>query len=268
MLKYYSTEPSQYSYEEQGSYYYKIFLRENISATDSQYSCNEYSINVLKQDDIESYLTDNFSILLENAKLNEQNRILSEKINTLEKQLTNSDYQIIKCTENYMLGSVLPYDFSKLLYDRQKIRDEINNLQDTESLTQDLLSEEKERKIKEMSAASQTTITNGIDFNEKHYRLNTTDQINLTSLYALALNGNSVPYHADGEVCSIYTAEEMVNLATTATQFIIYHTTYFNLLKHQILSMESIDEVQAVSYGMTLNDEYQTVLNSITSQNS
>jgi hypothetical protein len=120
------------------------------------------------------------------------------------------------------------------------------------------------RKIIEMSAICQTTITNGIDYNGEHYRLNTTDQINLTSLYSLAQLGQSVPYHADGQVCRIYTPEEMVGLAQAGTQWIIYHTTYFNLLKHQILEMSTIEEVEAVTYGMELKPEYQSTLNAIT----
>lgn len=162
-----------------------------------------------------------------------------------------------------MLGSILPYDFSKLLFNRMEIRDNINALQDN-SLEVDALEKLKERKITEMSAASQTTITNGIDYNEKHYRLNTTDQINLTSLYSLAQSGASVPYHADGEVCRVFAPEEMCGLVQNATKWVIYHTTYFNLLKHQILALETEDEIKAVYYGIELKDEYKSVLKSIT----
>jgi hypothetical protein len=98
--------------------------------------------------------------------------------------------------------------------------------------TGDSLDEERNKKIIEMMAYSQTTITNGIDYNEKHYRLNTTDQINLITLYSLAAQGKSVPYHADDEVCRVFTPDEIVGLVNAASAWIIYHTTYFNLLKH------------------------------------
>ena len=45
---------------------------------------------------------------------------------------------------------------------------------------------------------------------------------------------------------------------------ILFHTTYFNLLKHQILEMSTIEEVEAVTYGMELKPEYQSTLNAIT----
>ena len=117
-----------------------------------------------------------------------------------------------------------------------------------------------------MCSLCQTTITSGIDYNDEHYRLNTTDQINLTSLYSLAQLGQSVPYHADGKVCRIYTSEEMIRLVQTATKWVIYHTTYYNLLKHQIQDMTDIDEIKKVEYGTELSSEYQTILNTILTQ--
>ena len=55
----------------------------------------------------------------------------------------------------------------------------------------------------------------------------------------------------------------MIGLVEKSMQWIIYHTTYFNLLKHQIIDMETKEEVENVVYGMELNEEYQQVLNSI-----
>lgn len=263
MIKQSNELVEKYSLNKVSDYYYKVLLRDNIKEENNIYTYNEYELVIAAKDNINEYINENFDILLNQAKVNEENKILKEKIETLKKQLDNSDYQILKCTESFMLGSVLPYDFSKLLSDRMGIRDSINALQD-DSLEVDALEKLKERKITEMSAASQTTITNGIDYNEKHYRLNTTDQINLTSLYALAQAGTSVPYHADGEVCRVFTPEEMCGLVQNATKWVIYHTTYFNLLKHQILSLETEDEVKSVYYGIDLKDEYKSVLNSIT----
>ncbi len=265
MYKAYLTEPESYSYEEISNIYYKVILRNNISQKDNLYTANEYTIVLIKNDsDIDEYIKGNFDTLLEQAKVNEKESNLNKKIENLKKRLDDSDYQILKCSENFMIGNVLPYDFSKLLSNRIGIRDEINKLQNDELTIESTLEEEKQRKIIEMMSYSQTTITNGIDYNNKHYRLNTTDQINLTTLGALAAQGQSVPYHADGEICSIYTAEEMNGLIAAASKFIIYHTTYFNLLKHQILNLDAIEEVKAVYYGVELKDEYKAVINAIT----
>lgn len=51
------------------------------------------------------------------------------EIETLKQQLTNTDYQIIKCSECSMLGQPLPYDLPALHQQRQAIRDQINELE-------------------------------------------------------------------------------------------------------------------------------------------
>ena len=39
--------------------------------------------------------------------------------------------------------------------------------------------------------------------------------------------------------------------------------TMFNILKRQILEIESEEEVEFVKYGMKLKEEYQSILNTI-----
>ena len=39
--------------------------------------------------------------------------------------------------------------------------------------------------------------------------------------------------------------------------------TYFNILKHQILEMETGVEVEVVKHGMKLREEYQSISNTI-----
>lgn len=266
MLKVSYLKPEIFSYEVISNNLIRLFIRENIIEDSGKFTYNEYSLIVNNKDNLEDDIEENFSIYLAQAKENENNNKKLEKIDNLKKSLSNTDYQIIKCVENFMLDSALPYDFSSLLYNRTLWRDEINSIQDN-SLTEELtLDQEKERKILEMMACCQSIITNGIDYNNEHYRLNTTDQINLTSLGALAQQGKSVPYHADGKVCRIYTSDEMLGLIQAATQFIIYNTTYFNLLKHTINSMTDVETVKSVAYGMELSEEYKEVLNSIISE--
>lgn len=157
MIKQSNEAVDKYSLNKVSNYYYKVLLRDNIEEKDSIYTYNEYELVIAAKNNADEYVNENFDNLLNQAKANEENKILQEKINTLKKQLDNSDYQILKCTENFMLGSVLPYDFSKLLSNRMEIRDNINALQN-DSLEVDALEKLKERKITEMSAASQTTM--------------------------------------------------------------------------------------------------------------
>lgn len=266
MLKKSTNMPLKIEYNIVSDKVIQAFLRENIELKSGAYNYNEYSLLINNSEDIMQDIESNFDIYLAQAKENENTLKKSMKIDNLKNSLASTDYQIIKCVESYMIDSILPYDFASLLYDRMSWRDEINSIQ-ADSLTIDsTLEQEKTKKIAEMMACCQNIISTGIDYNEEHYRLNTTDQINLTSLGALAQQGKSVPYHADGQICRIYSSEEMLGLVQAATQFIIYNTTYFNLLKHTILDMTDIEEVKQVEYGTELSSEYQTILNTILTQ--
>lgn len=246
---------------------YKIKLRTDILEYNNYYSYNQYEIiTEITNENVDEEIEINFDKYLELGRFEDEIRRKENLIKSCKRSLSNSDYQIIKTLENYSLGLTLPYDYSELISERQEKRDLINNLEAAATEDIDELAQCKSRKITEMCSICQTTITSGIDYNNEHYRLNTTDQINLTSLGALAQQGKSVPYHADGQVCRIYSSEEMLGLVQAATQFIIYHTTYFNLLKHIILDLTDVDEVKNVEYGMELSSEYQTILNTILTQ--
>lgn len=266
MLKKSKIEPKKIEYKILSNNVVKVFLRENIILESDEYVYNEYSLLINNKENIIADIEENFNIYLSQAKENENSLKKTMKINNLKTSLDNTDYQVIKCVENYMLDSVLPYDFSTLIYERIAWRDKINCIQENLLTEEPSLEQEKERKIMEMMACCQSIISNGIDYNDEHYRLNTTDQINLSTLSALAQQGKSVPYHADGQVCRIYEPSEILGLISKATQFIIYNTTYFNLLKHTILNLESTEEIKAITYSSALPEEYQKVLDSITNQ--
>ena len=253
---------------------YKVFFRENIkSLTTDKVSCDEYTIlteNSTPEETktIEAFVESNKEILLSSAI--EQDKIKSNqnKIEDMQTGLTNTDYKVLKNLENFMIGIPFEQDLSSICANRQLMRDSINNIQQDISDDDDLLSQAKQRKINEVSLTSQSMIINGVEFNGKRYRLNTTDQINMSALSAMAQMGNKVPYHADGEICRVFEPEEMVQLAQTATNWIVYHTTYFNLLKHQILEYDNLEDVEKVYYGTKLKDEYQQIINTIISNGS
>ena len=131
-----------------------------------------------------------------------------------------------------------------------------------EGLTIDFL---RQSKVNEMSATCRGTIEAGFDFGALHFSLDTQDQLNLITLSALAETQELIPYHADGELCRFYTADEMKQIVAAATQFKMYHTTYYNALKNYINNLDTIEDIAAVTYGMELPEEYQSdVLKAIT----
>ena len=117
-------------------------------------------------------------------------------------------------------------------------------------------------KLNEMSYACRKTIEAGFDLElrgeTKHFSLDTQDQLNLMSLGIMAQTQSLIPYHADGEECDFYTAEEINEIIDTANAFKIYHTTYYNALKGYINSLETIEDIAAVTYDMEIPEEHQT----------
>ena len=120
----------------------------------------------------------------------------------------------------------------------------------------------KDAKLREMSATCRQTIESGFDLElrgeTQHFSLDTQDQLNLISLSEMAKTQTLIPYHADGEVCTFYTNEEINSIVETATAFKIYHTTYYNALKTYINALETIEEISAITYGVEIPDEYKS----------
>lgn len=122
----------------------------------------------------------------------------------------------------------------------------------------------KKSKIDEMSYVCNQTITNGFDVvlsdgNQHHFSLTTQDQLNLITLSSMVANGETqIPYHADGELCKLYSAEDINTIIETATQFKTYQVSYFNTLKMYIGSLKRKKSVAAIQYGMAIPEEHQS----------
>lgn len=121
----------------------------------------------------------------------------------------------------------------------------------------------REKKLKEMSMISQEAIFAGFDVVlsdglSHHFSLNTQDQLNLITLSAAASTGQPTPYHADGEPCKFYSPLDLQAVLTEATSHKTYHTSYFNSLKAYINSLDNVDDIVKVEYGMVIPVEYQS----------
>lgn len=55
--------------------------------------------------------------------------LIKEDIAKLTKQLTDTDYKVIKSYEASLIGRTVPYDFNQVHAERQAIRDKINELE-------------------------------------------------------------------------------------------------------------------------------------------
>lgn len=122
----------------------------------------------------------------------------------------------------------------------------------------------KQLVIDRMSEECRKTIESGFDIELsngiKHFSLTTQDQININTLILLSNQLELIPYHADNEACVFFTKQVFNEIAQKATQYITYHVTYFNSLKTYIKSLTTESEVDAVTYGMEIPDEFKSVV--------
>ena len=192
-------------------------------------------------------------------------------------QLYRSEWMQPFCRkEKYQLVSIVAIDkeeydiYLKAIADNKTIEEiipqpinEIPEEQFNDEINQASINFIRSSKINEMSRACNQIIEAGFDIElngeSHHFSLTTQDQLNLISLQGMLGQGAlQVPYHADGETCRFYSAEEMDAIISAATGFKIYHTTYYNALKNYINSLDNIQDIAAITYGIELPEEYQS----------
>jgi len=122
----------------------------------------------------------------------------------------------------------------------------------------------KDNKINYLSYCCNQMIENGIDITLSdeeihHFSLTKEDQINLMECKAQLENGDElISYHADNEICTYYSAADMLLIINTCIFHKKYHITYFNSLKHYVNSLETLEDISDVSYGIEIPIEYQS----------
>ena len=115
-------------------------------------------------------------------------------------------------------------------------------------------------KLAELSAACSQAIIAGCDVElsaaSGHISLTAEDQINLTAaLNAVEQGAAGYPYHLDGQLCAVFSAADIRQLAQAAASHKLYHTTYYNHLAAWVRRSETTEEVQAITYGTELPED-------------
>lgn len=132
--------------------------------------------------------------------------------------------------------------------------------------TDNAVSVVKASKLKEISDACNSVIVAGVDIvlggETVHFNLSIEDQSNINNLFRVVeLGGTEFPYQSDGGVCRIYSASEIVQIYISAQSLITSQTTYHNELKQYVQTLDNVEDISAVQYGMTLPEPYLTKMN-------
>lgn len=134
-----------------------------------------------------------------------------------------------------------------------------------ENADADILDRVRQAKIAMLSNICHEVIVNGFDYSDgHHYSLDENDQNSLNSLSVKASQGLTTIWHYDGGECQPYTPEEMTALTRYAFQYITYHQVYFNQLRAYVNSIDNLDNLKVITYGIALPDTYAEKLNEYT----
>ena len=182
----------------------------------------------------------------------------------IKSQLEYISIQTIQITEqeyNILLGT---FETEETIdYEHEEVEPSEEEQEPVDPIEMETLNYVRSSKIKEMSYQCNKTIENGFDIEMEdgtyHYSYALEDQLNLMNLSAAIARGEEqLSYHADGELCRFYTAAEINEIISVGNTWKTYHTTYFNALKAYINSLETIEEISAITYGIELPEEFKT----------
>ena len=115
------------------------------------------------------------------------------------------------------------------------------------------LDEIRTDKLAELSASCNAAITAGMDVETtqgtEHFSLQETDQINLTTALSAVQSGAAgYPYHADGQLCRLFTASEIQAIAAASVKHKLYHTTLCNHLLTWARRAATKEELSGITY--------------------
>lgn len=132
------------------------------------------------------------------------------------------------------------------------------------------LEDKRAAKTAAMSAACNAAITAGMDVETtqgtEHFSLQETDQINLTAAVTAVQQGAAgYPYHADGELCRMFSAAEISAVGEASIAHKLYHTTYCNHLFAWI-RRATASELTGITYGAELPEDLAASMQALLTQ--
>lgn len=237
--------------------YYKIILDNNFIGVVSSENFRKYNKDsgfLLRSNELDGEYVRYEDLLYRDFWMSEISTTLFTYINAQITEITSEEYQTIISLEDNTEEIV-----RLITPEEETISEEIEEVEITPDITIEYV---RTTKLKQLSAQCRLIIENGFDLELRgknhHFSLDTQDQLNLISLSAMAQTQSLIPYHADGEECEFYTAEEINQIISEATTFKNYHLSYYNSLKTYINTLDTIEAIAAITYGTPIPDEYKS----------
>ena len=131
----------------------------------------------------------------------------------------------------------------------------------TEKAPEPTLEQLKQGKITALSATCEQTIYNGLELElsagAERFEYKNQDQTNIKAMFdAVVLGAEKYPYQSEDGNCRVYTAQDIITLYTSLEGLRTAQLTYYHQLKALVNTLESSEEINAITYGQELEGEY------------
>ena len=130
-----------------------------------------------------------------------------------------------------------------------------------EEINAERLPKLKQSKITALSATCEQTIYNGLELelseNTERFEYKDKDQTNIKAMFdAVVLGAEKYPYQSEDGNCRVYTAQDIITLYTSLEGLRTAQLTYYHQIKDLVNTLETVEEINAVTYGQELEGEY------------
>lgn len=126
----------------------------------------------------------------------------------------------------------------------------------------------KEQIGKQCTSAIENGLLIETSFGKQRFSYTMEDQSNIKDLVMTAELtdfDHPLPYHANGELCTLYPVMDILKIYMSLSSNKTYHTTYCNVLNAMIKEAKDIESIKKITYGMEITDErYTDVIKTIT----
>ena len=113
------------------------------------------------------------------------------------------------------------------------------------------LEEYRAYKIKQYGVECQDKI-----YGTEHFSATGDDQANIKTLSDVAMATKvSLPYHADGSQCKVYTYQDIIKIYCEIQKLILAETSYCNALNTYVRGLNTKEQIAAVKYGQEITDQ-------------
>lgn len=93
-------------------------------------------------------------------------------------------------------------------------------------------------------------------YGTEHFSATGDDQANIKTLSDVAMATKvSLPYHADGSQCKVYTYQDIIKIYCEIQKLILAETSYCNALNTYVRGLNTKEQIAAVKYGQEITDQ-------------